>query len=106
VDAGTTATLTATLWGDGVWANAGDTVGSGNIFTGTVNYWDAPVFVDAADGDYHIGPGSAAIDKGISVPVKTDIDSQPRPYQDYDLGADEFWPAGALKRVYLPFVVK
>jgi hypothetical protein len=105
-DAGTTAALTATLWGDGVWANVDDTVGNGSIYTGTANYWEDPVFVNAGGGDYHIGLGSAAIDKGILVPVQTDIDRQPRPYQNHDLGADEFWPPGALKRVFLPFVVR
>ncbi len=59
----------------------------------------------AADG-YHLTAGSAAIDRGVDAEVRTDIDNQPRPYQVPDLGADEYWPPGALKYIYLPFVLK
>ena len=37
---------------------------------------------------------------------KTDIDLDPRPYLTPDLGADEYWPPGALKYIYLPLVVR
>ena len=50
-------------------------------------YTGAPAF--AADG-YHLMPGSAAIDRGVSAKVTTDIDGQSRPLgAGYDLGADE-----------------
>jgi hypothetical protein len=36
----------------------------------------------------------------------SDIDYEPRPYQVPDLGADEYWPPGALKQAYLPIVLR
>jgi hypothetical protein len=108
VTAGSTATLEATLWGTGASANGIDWAGSGSIITGTpsLNYWGDPAFVDPSGGDYHIGPGSAALDAGVDVSVRTDIDPQPRPYLTPDLGADEYWPPGALKRVHLPLLLR
>ncbi len=80
------ATLEATLWhGNGV-----DTGGDGTIITGTVNIWDDPGFVDPGAGDYHIAPGSGAIDTGVDAGVAVDIDGEPRPSgAGYDIGADE-----------------
>ena len=41
--------------------------------------------------NYHLGSGSAAIDRGPGVDVTTDIDGHPRPIgTGYDLGADEY----------------
>jgi len=60
-----------------------------------------PVF--ALDG-YHILTGPAAIDVGDNAGVTMDVDNQPRPHQLPDLGADEFWPPGALILVYLPVI--
>jgi hypothetical protein len=93
---------TAALWGSGAWANGTDWAGPGTIITGTVNVWGDPAFVDPDEQDYHIGPGSAALNQGVDAGVTTDIDRQPRPYLAPDLGADEYWPPGALKHVYLP----
>jgi uncharacterized repeat protein (TIGR01451 family) len=59
-----------------------------------------PAFADPDNGNYHIGPGSAAIDTGVDAGVDHDIDGDPRPLgSGYDLGADE---AGLLvtKRAY------
>ena len=98
-----TATLTYTLWGTGTWANGSDTVGF-NIFTGTLasNWWEKSAFVDPAGGDYHIGPGSAAIDAGVDAGVLTDIDGDPRPIgPSFDIGADEAW-----RWVFLPLVLR
>jgi len=107
VAAGNTATLEATLWGSGAWANDTDWGGDGTIITGTINLWDNPVFVNPGAGDYHIGPDSAAIDAGVDAGVTVDIDGEPRPSDaGYDIGADEYWPAGAFKFVYLPLVVR
>ncbi len=106
VTAGGQATLEGTLWGSGAWANGANWGGDGTIVTGTVNVFGDPGFVDPATGDYHIGPNSAAIDAGVNTGVMMDIDNQPRPYQTPDLGADEYWPPGALKYVYLPLVLK
>ncbi len=106
VTAGSRATQEGTLWGSGAWANGANWGGDGAIVTGTVNVFGDPGFVDPATGDYHIGPNSAAIDAGVNAGVMMDIDNQPRPYQAPDLGADEYWPPGALKYVYLPLVLK
>jgi len=102
VAAGNTATLTATLWGTGTWVNQADWGGEGAIFTGTINLWGDPDFVDPDMGDYHIGPDSAARDAGVAAGVTSDMDGDPRPIGTrYDIGADEFrW------RIYLPVTVK
>jgi hypothetical protein len=96
------ASLDATLW----YSNGADTGGWGTIVTGTVNVWGDPLFVDPGARDYHIGPGSAALDVGVDAGVRTDIDPQPRPYLAPDLGADEYWPPGVLKHVYLPLILR
>jgi hypothetical protein len=102
VAAGNTATLECTLWGTGAWANDTDWGGAGTIITGTCNYWGDPAFLDPDAGDYHIGPGSAAIDVGVNAGVDHDIDGDPRPMgQGYDIGADEFGHV-----IYLPIILK
>lgn len=94
-------TLEATLWN-----NVTDWTGTGTVLTGTVNIWGEPGFDDPAAGDYHLGPASAALDQGVDARVTSDFEHQPRPYQAPDLGADEYWPPGALKYVYLPLVMR
>jgi uncharacterized repeat protein (TIGR01451 family) len=91
--------LEGTLWGGGAWANTTDW--SGNVTTGTVNVWGDPAFVDpdAADrsgqGDYHIGPGSDAVDAGVYPTLDDDVDGEPRPAAfGPDIGADERPGAG------------
>jgi hypothetical protein len=92
VAAGNTATLEATLWGTGAWANGTDWSGAGAVVTGTPahNYWGHPDFADPGTDDYHIGVASAAIDEGMNAGVGDDVDGDPRPQgSGYDLGADE-----------------
>ena len=61
-----------------------------------------PAFVDPDGGDYHIGPGSAAIDRGVDAGVTTDIDGDPLPIGPApDIGADEAW-----RWAFLPLVVR
>jgi len=96
-----TARLEATLWDNGT-----DWMGAGIVVTGTVNIWGDPGFVNPAAGDYHLGPASEALDQGIDAGITSDFERQPRPYQAPDLGADEYWPPGALKRAYLPLVLR
>jgi uncharacterized repeat protein (TIGR01451 family) len=100
VAGGATATLEATLWH----GNGQDWAGAGAITTGTVNVWGNPAFVDPAAGDYHLGPGSAAIDAGTDAGVLSDLDGQARPAIDgYDIGADEFYgPRLALAKTAAP----
>jgi len=102
VTEGSTVTLQGTLWGMGVWANETDWGGNGDIFTGTVNLWDDPAFVDPDNGDYHISPRSVAIDAGVDAGVTIDVDGDLRPVgAGYDIGADEY-----AMNVYLPLVLK
>ena len=90
VDSGNSASLQATLWGSGAWANVIDYMGLG-ITIGTVNVRGDPAFVNPAAGDYHILPTSAAVDAGVDAGVTTDIDGDARPSgKGYDIGADEY----------------
>ncbi len=87
---GSTATLEATLWGDGDWANTTDWDGAGTVIL-SLNHWGDPAFVAPDTGDYHIEAESAALDAGVDSGVPTDMDGGPRPIgTGYDLGADEF----------------
>jgi parallel beta-helix repeat protein len=93
--AGTAVTVTYTLWGTGAWDNTRDWYnpgGSGTIYTGTqaTNWWELPGFVDPGNGDYHIGAGSGALDRGLATGLDFDIDNEARPFcSGIDLGADE-----------------
>jgi len=88
------------LW----YGNTDNTGGTGTFFLSNEHTGD-PLFVAPPNGDYHINPGSAAIDNGVATNTTTDIDGEPR-FGIPDLGADEYWAPGALKRVYLPLVLR
>ena len=92
-----TATLEATLWGSGAWANGSDWGSMGSISTGTINVHGDPAFVNPNSGDYHIRYSSAAINAGVDAGVASDMDGEPRPHGDgFDIGADEFSSPPAL----------
>ena len=100
---GTAISGTQATWDyDGFYDNAAN-YGTG-LSAGAHDVSGDPCFTDRAGRDYHIGPGSAAIDAGVDAGVTTDIDGDPRPKESgYDIGADEFsqqWD------IYLPLVVK
>jgi uncharacterized repeat protein (TIGR01451 family) len=98
VDADSNASLEATLWGAGDWANQTDWSGAGTITTGTLNLWENPAFLNPDAGDYHLAATSAAIDNGLDAGVELDIDGESRPFElGYDIGADEFHPRAALE---------
>jgi uncharacterized repeat protein (TIGR01451 family) len=79
------ARLESTLW------HGNSTNWSGSDIAHVNDYAGDPAFVNPDEGNYHIGPGSAAIDNGVDAGVLEDIDGNPRPMGDgYDVGADEF----------------
>ena len=54
------------------------------------NLLSDPMFVDRNGADFHLRPGSPAIDAGVSVPeVTNDLDGTPRPLP-FDIGAYEW----------------
>jgi len=84
-----------------------------NLFYGNSLYnivgnnaiFDDPKLADISSGDFHLLPGSGAIDRSIGGDFDIDIDGQSRPVGSgatpYDVGADEFcYP------YYLPFISK
>ena len=93
-----TTTLESTLWS----GNGQDWNGTNVV--NTRNYTGDPAFVNPAASDYHIGPSSAAIDRGVNAGVRLDIDDEPR-FGVPDLGADEYWSPGLLRHIYLPLVL-
>jgi hypothetical protein len=63
-----------------------------------------PRFANPAADDYHLGPGSAALNAGVDAGVVTDFEGDPRPIgAAYDIGFDEWVPA-YLYRVLLPLL--
>ncbi len=75
------------------WGNGSDPI------TGTHAVLGSPALL--ADG-YHIGPSSAAIDRGAATWLTTDIDGNPRPIGPLpDIGADE-----RRMYVYLPMILR
>ncbi len=100
VSADSTATLEATLWGSGPWANSTDWGGDGAIAIGTVNIWGDPAFANPDGGDFHLGPASEARNAGVHAGVDDDVDGEPR-LGIPDIGADEYWG-----HIYLPLVMR
>jgi uncharacterized repeat protein (TIGR01451 family) len=87
---GNTVYLESTLWH----GNGDDWSGDGAVYHDN-DYTGDPAFVDPDAGNYHIGLGSAARDRGVDAGVYADIDGEPRPAGlGYDVGADEFHGPG------------
>ena len=69
--------------------------------TGTHPIFGDPLFADPAGMDYHIRPGSPAVDRGIDAGVTVDVDGDPRPQGARpDIGIDEIY------RTLLPLVMR
>jgi parallel beta-helix repeat protein len=102
VTMGNTATLNTTLWQGNTEADWG---GAGVVIPSNDKYGD-PLFLDPGSGNYHIDSESVAVDLGEFAGVMTDIDNEPRFGQNPDLGADEYWAPGQLKRIYLTLVLR
>ena len=81
----------------------GNTLNKFGIAGGTHDVSGDPKFVDAANDNYHLGTGSAAIDAGMAAGVYTDIDGQARPFgADFDMGYDE----AVIYPIFLPLIVR
>lgn len=67
-----------------------------------------PRYVNAAGGNYHILPDSAARDVAGSIGYDTDFEGDARPLGSgvtpYDVGADEFWWKSYIPVVYDPWI--
>lgn len=82
----------ADVWADHtLFSDSGTPCSGGAVCMGSI--FGDPHFVDLLAGDYHIGPGSAAVDRGMDSGIITDIDGDTRPLcSGYDIGADELVP--------------
>ena len=79
--------------------SSGDVGGPGAI----VNSEPITGYDPRLTSDYHLSPGSPAIDAGVDAGVYTDIDGDTRPQNSgYDIGADELYEW----HIYLPLVLK
>lgn len=76
-----------------------------NSNPGTNPIFADPKLVDAANGDFHLLPGSGAIDRAVAADFAEDIDGDIRPIGSgptpYDVGADEF-----QYKTYLPLILR
>lgn len=80
-------------------AESGAPISEQNLFSGN------PQFVSpgAPNFDYHIQPGSAAIDQAVNSAIARDIDGQARPFGSAsDVGADEYSTEIPLTFVRIP----
>ena len=85
------------------WDNISDS--QGLVSGGANNATGNPNFIDPLLDNYHLGPGSAAIDVGTDAGLMDDFDGELRPFgSGFDIGFDEFfiWP----NSLYLPIVMR
>ena len=65
----------------------------GGVAVGASSFTATAGFVDLAASNYHLAPGSAAIDAGTHAGTSFDFEGDPRPMGGtYDIGYDEFRP--------------
>ncbi len=95
VTVGNTVTVNGILWDSGTPITVSQSITA--IVMVQNQHTGDPAFVDPDAGDYHISPGSAAVDAGVNAGVTDDIDGQPWPSGlGYDIGADELGLAVAV----------
>ena len=85
-------------------------------YSGEGNIDEDPLFVDAADGDYHLGPDSPCIDVGNNDAPELpglDFEREPRILDGdddgiaiVDMGVDEVAVGWPQSRIYLPVVLR
>ena len=64
---------------------------SGGVTSGGSSFTANPLFMSAASDDYHLSPGSPAIDKASNLGLSEDFDGDTRPNGvGFDIGFDEF----------------
>lgn len=98
---GITASSGNTINLDGIlWFNNGSNMAGAGTFNRSSEFNGNPMF--AVDG-YHLGVGSAAIDRGVSTGLTADIDGEPRSLTLPDLGADE---TVNFQHLYLPLILQ
>jgi predicted outer membrane repeat protein len=74
---------------------------NGNVLSGGHSFSGVSRPANPDFNDYHLLPGSAAIDRGVNDGVPIDFDGQPRPHgPGFDIGFDETY----FLELYLPLV--
>ncbi len=101
-EGGNVSVLNSILWNNGVDSTGTVTIAysiienSTDYTDGGNNLSDDPLFVDASGGNYHLQPGSPAIDQGLNQPSMadaTDLDGMPRVMKGIvDMGCYEAIP--------------
>jgi hypothetical protein len=101
-----TLTLTNTIVADLDWGIVNGDLVSSTVTADHTLFWNIgdvgiegsnpvygnPAFIDPSGGDYHIGPGSAAVDAALDIGELLDVDGDSRPIGPApDIGADEAW---------------
>lgn len=76
---------------------------SGGVTSGGNSLNGDPLFKSAASNDYHLSPGSPAIDRASNLGISEDFDGDLRPLHiGFDIGFDEFRP----QRLFLPLIMR
>lgn len=84
-------------------ANVANT--SAGVTSGGSSFTGNPLFVSPSADDYHLGPGSGALDKASDLGITVDFDGDPRPIgAGFDIGFDE--RNATAFNLWLPLIVR